>query len=169
VLTGHVTDAQLGSSALHTSGGLPSAEAEMFRTITDEDLKRALEALPEALRIVIFLRRLRHTSVQGDRGDHEHPSGDCDVARSPRTAAPPRVAGRDSLGTWLCARSSPRTRLTSRRDQCATAERKCRLIVAIQPVPLQERLIQTVLATMRGTYRGNGRAGLVLAKPVDGR
>jgi RNA polymerase sigma-70 factor (ECF subfamily) len=53
-LTEHITDSQLGSYALHSAAGLPSAEVEALQAMTGDEVTEALDALPEALRIVVF-------------------------------------------------------------------------------------------------------------------
>jgi RNA polymerase sigma-70 factor (ECF subfamily) len=50
----HVTDSQMRSYADHSADGLPSAEAEALRAMTDDEVRRALDALPEALRMPVF-------------------------------------------------------------------------------------------------------------------
>jgi RNA polymerase sigma-70 factor, ECF subfamily len=52
-LTGHITDSQLRAYSQH-SAPLPSAEVEALQAMTDDEVKRALDALPEALRMVVF-------------------------------------------------------------------------------------------------------------------
>jgi RNA polymerase sigma-70 factor (ECF subfamily) len=52
-LTGHVSDSEWRAYSQH-SAPLPSAEVEALQAMTDDEVKRALDALPEALRMVVF-------------------------------------------------------------------------------------------------------------------
>ena len=50
-----VEDWQLARAASHTSEGLKSAEAEALDRLPDSDVKEALQALPEEVRIAVYL------------------------------------------------------------------------------------------------------------------
>src|SRR5260370_5096901 len=50
-----IEDWQLARSASHTSAGLKSAEAEALERLPDSDVNEALQALPEELRIAVYL------------------------------------------------------------------------------------------------------------------
>jgi RNA polymerase sigma-70 factor, ECF subfamily len=49
-----LTDWQLESHAQPAAAGLPSAEVEALQAMTDDEVRRALDALPEPLRMVVF-------------------------------------------------------------------------------------------------------------------
>ena len=52
--TDEITDWQLAASAEHTSTGLRSAEVEALDALPDDDIKRALQALPEDFRMAVY-------------------------------------------------------------------------------------------------------------------
>ena len=52
-----------------------SAEDELMDLFTDDEVKEALEALPEQFRIAVLLGRRRGVLLQGDRRDPRHPIG----------------------------------------------------------------------------------------------
>ena len=56
-----------------------SAEDELFDLFTDDEVKQALEDLPENFRIARAARRRRGLLVQGDRRDPRHPDRHGDV------------------------------------------------------------------------------------------
>ena len=52
--TDEITDWQLAATAEHTSTGLRSAEVEALDTLPDDDIKAALQALPEEFRMAVY-------------------------------------------------------------------------------------------------------------------
>jgi RNA polymerase sigma-70 factor (ECF subfamily) len=54
-LTEEITDRQLAQAERHTSSGLRSAEAEAMDRMPDNDVKPALQRLPEKFRIAVYL------------------------------------------------------------------------------------------------------------------
>lgn len=52
--TDEITDWQLASTAEHTSQGLRSAEMEALEALPDDDIKRALQELPEEFRMAVY-------------------------------------------------------------------------------------------------------------------
>lgn len=54
ILGDFTTDAQLVAGAAHSSTGMPSAELQALQTMADGDVIDALQALPQAQRIVVF-------------------------------------------------------------------------------------------------------------------
>lgn len=54
ILGDFITDAQLVAGAAHSSTGMPSAELQALQTMADGDVIDALQALPQAQRIVVF-------------------------------------------------------------------------------------------------------------------
>lgn len=53
--TEEITDWQLAASAEHTSTGLRSAEVEALENLPDNEIKAALQALPEEFRLAVYL------------------------------------------------------------------------------------------------------------------
>ena len=53
--TDEITDYQLSQSAEHSSAGLPSAEAEALDRLPDNDIREALQALPDDFRMAVYL------------------------------------------------------------------------------------------------------------------
>jgi RNA polymerase sigma-70 factor (ECF subfamily) len=54
-LTAEITDRQIAQAERHTSSGLRSAEAEAMDRLPDNDVKPALQRLPEEFRIAVYL------------------------------------------------------------------------------------------------------------------
>ncbi|SUA72961.1 Sigma-24 [Nocardia otitidiscaviarum] len=52
--TDEITDWQLAATAEHTSTGLRSAEMEALEALPDDDIKRALQELPEEFRMAVY-------------------------------------------------------------------------------------------------------------------
>ncbi|MEC3952306.1 sigma-70 family RNA polymerase sigma factor [Nocardia sp. CDC153] len=52
--TDEITDWQLASTAEHTSTGLRSAEMEALEALPDDDIKAALQELPEEFRMAVY-------------------------------------------------------------------------------------------------------------------
>ena len=52
--TDEITDWQLAATAEHTSAGLRSAEVEALDALPDDDIKAALQALPEEFRMAVY-------------------------------------------------------------------------------------------------------------------
>lgn len=52
--TDEITDWQLAATAEHTSTGLRSAEVEALDALPDDDIKSALQALPEEFRMAVY-------------------------------------------------------------------------------------------------------------------
>ncbi|WP_229675949.1 sigma-70 family RNA polymerase sigma factor [Hoyosella rhizosphaerae] len=52
--TDEITDWQLAASAEHTSTGLKSAEVEALEALPDDDIKNALQSLPEEFRMAVY-------------------------------------------------------------------------------------------------------------------
>lgn len=52
--TEEITDWQLAASAEHTSAGLRSAEVEALDALPDDDIKAALQELPEEFRMAVY-------------------------------------------------------------------------------------------------------------------
>ncbi len=52
--TDEITDWQLAATAEHTSTGLRSAEVEALDALPDDDIKAALQALPEEFRMAVY-------------------------------------------------------------------------------------------------------------------
>ncbi|WP_425300509.1 sigma-70 family RNA polymerase sigma factor [Nocardia wallacei] len=52
--TEEITDWQLASTAEHTSTGLRSAEMEALEALPDDDIKAALQSLPEEFRMAVY-------------------------------------------------------------------------------------------------------------------
>ncbi|SEL96184.1 RNA polymerase sigma-70 factor, ECF subfamily [Rhodococcus maanshanensis] len=52
--TDEITDWQLAATAEHTSQGLRSAEVEALDTLPDDDIKAALQELPEEFRMAVY-------------------------------------------------------------------------------------------------------------------
>ncbi len=52
--TDEITDWQLASTAEHTSTGLRSAEMEALEALPDDDIKAALQSLPEEFRMAVY-------------------------------------------------------------------------------------------------------------------
>ncbi len=53
--TDEITDWQLAANAEHTSTGLRSAEVEALENLPDNEIKSALQALPEEFRLAVYL------------------------------------------------------------------------------------------------------------------
>jgi RNA polymerase sigma-70 factor (ECF subfamily) len=53
--TDEITDWQLAANAEHTSTGLRSAEVEALENLPDNEIKAALQALPEEFRLAVYL------------------------------------------------------------------------------------------------------------------
>ncbi len=53
--TDEITDWQIAQAGEHTSQGLPSAEAEALDRLPDNDVKAALQQLPEDFRMAVYL------------------------------------------------------------------------------------------------------------------
>jgi len=53
--TDEITDWQLAANAEHTSTGLRSAEVEALENLPDNEIKTALQALPEEFRLAVYL------------------------------------------------------------------------------------------------------------------
>ncbi|PPK69851.1 sigma-70 family RNA polymerase sigma factor [Actinokineospora auranticolor] len=53
--TDEITDWQLAKAESHTSTGLRSAEAEAMDALPDDDVKHALQQLPEDFRLAVYL------------------------------------------------------------------------------------------------------------------
>ncbi|GLZ38454.1 sigma-70 family RNA polymerase sigma factor [Actinokineospora sp. NBRC 105648] len=53
--TDEITDWQLAKAESHTSSGLRSAEVEAMDLLPDDDVKRALQQLPEEFRLAVYL------------------------------------------------------------------------------------------------------------------
>lgn len=53
--TEEITDWQLAEAESHTSSGLKSAEAEALERLPDNDVKEALQRLPEEFRLAVYL------------------------------------------------------------------------------------------------------------------
>ena len=52
--TEEITDWQLAANAEHTSTGLRSAEVEALESLPDNEIKEALQALPEEFRMAVY-------------------------------------------------------------------------------------------------------------------
>lgn len=52
--TDEITDWQLAATAEHTSTGLRSAEVEALDSLPDDDIKEALQSLPEEFRMAVY-------------------------------------------------------------------------------------------------------------------
>ncbi|MEV5650460.1 sigma-70 family RNA polymerase sigma factor [Nocardia sp. NPDC052254] len=52
--TDEITDWQLAATAEHTSTGLRSAEMEALEALPDDDIKAALQSLPEEFRMAVY-------------------------------------------------------------------------------------------------------------------
>ncbi|MCX4092227.1 sigma-70 family RNA polymerase sigma factor [Nocardia sp. alder85J] len=52
--TDEITDWQLAATAEHTSQGLRSAEVEALEALPDDDIKAALQSLPEEFRMAVY-------------------------------------------------------------------------------------------------------------------
>ena len=52
--TDEITDWQLAANAEHTSTGLRSAEVEALESLPDNEIKEALQALPEEFRMAVY-------------------------------------------------------------------------------------------------------------------
>ncbi len=52
--TDEITDWQLAATAEHTSAGLRSAEVEALDALPDDDIKAALQSLPEEFRMAVY-------------------------------------------------------------------------------------------------------------------
>jgi RNA polymerase sigma-70 factor (ECF subfamily) len=53
--TDEITDWQLAQAESHTSSGLRSAEVEAMDNLPDDDVKQALQRLPEEFRLAVYL------------------------------------------------------------------------------------------------------------------
>ena len=53
--TDEITDWQIAQAGEHTSKGLPSAEAEALDGLPDDDVKAALQQLPDDFRMAVYL------------------------------------------------------------------------------------------------------------------
>jgi RNA polymerase sigma-70 factor (ECF subfamily) len=53
--TDEITDWQIAQAGEHTSQGLPSAEAEALDRLPDDDVKAALQQLPDEFRMAVYL------------------------------------------------------------------------------------------------------------------
>ena len=53
--TEEITDWQLAQAGEHTSAGLPSAEVEALENLPDDDIREALQALPDDFRMAVYL------------------------------------------------------------------------------------------------------------------
>ena len=53
--TEEITDWQLAQAESHTSSGLRSAEVEAMDNLPDDDVKQALQRLPEEFRLAVYL------------------------------------------------------------------------------------------------------------------
>ena len=53
--TEEITDWQIAQAGEHTSQGLPSAEMEALDRLPDDDVKAALQALPDDFRMAVYL------------------------------------------------------------------------------------------------------------------
>jgi RNA polymerase sigma-70 factor, ECF subfamily len=54
VLTDDITDTQWASAAAHTSFGMQSAELLVLESMGDDDVRNALQSLPEGQRMVVY-------------------------------------------------------------------------------------------------------------------
>ena len=62
--------------------GLRSAEDQALDSLPDNDIKSAMQALPQQFRACVVLRQCRWAPLPGDRGDHKHPDRDSGFAAS---------------------------------------------------------------------------------------
>ena len=84
-----LTERDLAGSAARLSAGQRSAEAEVLDALPDNEIKAAMDALPEAFRTAVYLRRRPGIHLRGNRRDPGHPDGHGHVAGVawPATAA----------------------------------------------------------------------------------
>jgi RNA polymerase sigma factor (sigma-70 family) len=88
-----IAGAQLANTP-HRAPGLHSVEEQALKRLGDNQIRAAMQALPEQFPTRGLLRRRGRPPFQGDRRSHAHPGWHRDVAAAPRTAPPAVPAGR---------------------------------------------------------------------------
>ncbi len=78
-----------------------SAEDEALDTFTDDEVKAAIESLPDAFRIAVLLGRRRGVLVQGDRRDHRRPDRHGDEPDPSWKKGAPEGVARICRSSWL--------------------------------------------------------------------
>ena len=90
--------------AIETAAASRSAEDQLFDLIADDDVKQALDDLPESFRLPVLLADVQGFLVQGDRRDARHPDRYRDV--------PPPSGKKGDAEIVVRVRRSPRLRTT---------------------------------------------------------
>ena len=79
-----------------------SAEAEVLEKIPDEDVQRALEALPEKFRMAVLLADVEGFSYKEIAEIIGHPDRDRDVAAASGKESPAEAVVGNGAGAWTC-------------------------------------------------------------------
>ena len=93
--TDEISDWQIAQAGEHTSLGLPSAEAEALDRLPDDDVKAALQQLPDDFRMAVYLADVEGFAYKEIAEIMGTPDRHRDVAAAPRPSPAARPAHRN--------------------------------------------------------------------------
>ena len=86
ILSGDVSDSLIAAGAQHSSAGGLSAELEALALMGDDEVRQALQQLPEPQQLAIYYAAVEGLPVQGSRRDLGHATGVSHVSHTSWTS-----------------------------------------------------------------------------------
>ena len=84
--SGDVSDSLIAAGAQHSSAGELSAELEALALMGDDEVRQALQQLPEPQQLAIYYAAVEGLPVQGSRRDLGHATGVSHVSHTSWTS-----------------------------------------------------------------------------------